>query len=82
MIFTKVLQKILKQHFKLWVKMQLHWKPLPKGKNKKVIGFMEDELGGKIKTKVVGLKVKTYSYLKDDCNENKNEKKGTKKRVI
>ena len=59
--------------------MQLHWKPLPKGKIKKVIGFMEDELGGKIKTKVVGLKVKTYSYLKDDCNENKNEKKRHKK---
>ena len=39
---------------------------------------MEDELGGKIKTKVAGLKVKTYSYLKDDSNENKNEKKAQK----
>ena len=28
--------------------MQLHWKPLPKGKNKKVNGLMEDKLGGKI----------------------------------
>ena len=58
--------------------MQLHCKPLPKGKNKKVIGLMEDELGRKIKTKVVGLKVKTYTYLKDDGNENKNEKKAQK----
>ena len=58
--------------------MQLHWKQLPKGKNKKVIRLMEDELGGKIKTKVAGLKVKTYSYLKDDSNENKNEKKAQK----
>ena len=36
-------------------------RPLPKGKNKKVIGLMKDELGGQIKKKVAGLRTKTYS---------------------
>ena len=33
-------------------------RPLPIGKNKKVIHFFKDELGGKIMTKFVGLKQK------------------------
>ena len=32
---------------------------------------MKDELGGKIKTKVVILKAKTYSYLIDDGSDDK-----------
>ena len=38
-------------------------RPLPKGKNKKVIGLMKDELGGGIITKFVALRPKTYSYM-------------------
>ena len=50
-----------------------------KGKNQKVIGLMKDELGGRIVTKFVGLRVKTYSYLIDDGSEDKKKAKGTKK---
>ena len=51
------------------------------GKNKKVIGLMQVELGGKIITEFVTLGPKTYSYLTDDCKEDKKAK-GTKKCVI
>ena len=56
-------------------------RPLPIGKNKKVIGLMKDELGGKIFTEFVTLRPKTYSYLTDDCKEDKKAK-GTKECVI
>ena len=56
-------------------------RPLPTGRNKKVIGLMKDELGGKIVTEFVTLRPKTYSYLTDDCKEDKKAK-GTKKCVI
>ena len=38
-------------------------RPLPMERNKKVIGLMKDELGGKIITEFVTLRPKTYSYL-------------------
>ena len=56
-------------------------RPLPTGKNKKVIGLMKDELGGKIMTEFGDLRPKTYSYLTNDCEEDKKAK-GTKKCVI
>ena len=56
-------------------------RPLPTGKNKKVIGLMKDELGGKIITEFVTLRSKTYSFLTDNGKEDK-EAKGTKKCII
>ena len=56
-------------------------RPLSTGKNKKVIGLMKDELGGRVITEFVALRPKTYSYLTDDCKEDKKAK-GTKKCVI
>ena len=50
-------------------------------KDKKVTGLMKDELGGKIMTKIVGIRPKTYTYLIGDGNNDKKAK-GTKKCVI
>ena len=51
--------------------------PLPTGKNKKLTGLMKDGLGGKVITEFAALRPKTYSYLTDDCKEDKKAK-GTK----
>ena len=53
-------------------------RPLPIGKNKKVIGLFKDELGGKITKEFCALRAKTYSYLTDDGSE-VEKSKGTKK---
>ena len=52
-------------------------RPLPTGKNKKVIGLMKVELGGNIIKEIVARRPKTYAYLTDDYEEHKKAK-GTK----
>ena len=56
-------------------------RPLPTGKNKKVIGLMKEDLGGKIMTEFAALRPKMYICL--TVHNNKNEKaEGTKKCLI
>ena len=55
-------------------------RPLPIGKNKKVIGKMKDELGGKIMTKFIALRPKLYAYKYNSKEEKKC--KGIKKCII
>ena len=55
-------------------------RPLPVGKNKKVIGLMKDELGGEIMKEFVSLQPKMYSYRVGN-SEPKNCK-GIKKCVV
>ena len=56
-------------------------RPLPVGLNKKVIGLMKDELGGKVMTEFVALRPKLYSYKKLDGLEDK-KCKGIKKYIV
>ena len=49
-------------------------RPLPIGKNKKVIGLSKDELGGRIIKELFVLRAKTYSYLMDDKKKSKGRK--------
>ena len=49
-------------------------RPLPKGRNKKVIGLMKHKLAGVIMNIFVGLRRKTYSYLMDNGSEDKKAK--------
>ena len=56
-------------------------RPLPIGKNKKVIGKFKDELGGKAMSEFCVLKAKTYAFKLDNDNEVKKVK-GTKKCTV
>ena len=55
--------------------------PCLRGK-KKGIGLMKDELGGKIMTEFVALRLKTYAYVIDDDDSEVKKAKGTNKCVI
>ena len=49
-------------------------RPLPIGKNKKVIGLFKDELGGKSIVEFCALRAKAYAYKLDDDTEMKKAK--------
>ena len=55
-------------------------RPLPVGKNKKVIGLMKDELGGEVMNEFVSLRPKMYSYRVGNTEPQKC--KGIKKCVV
>ena len=50
-------------------------RPLPIGKNKKVIGLLKDGLGGKIMGELFALRAKTYAYLINGFNDDDYDKK-------
>ena len=56
-------------------------RPLPIGKNKKVIGMFKDEISGEIMTEFCALRAKSYAFKLDDDTEMKKTK-GTKKCIV
>ena len=49
-------------------------RPLSTGKNKKIIGLVKHELGGRIIIEFVTLRLETFSYLTDHFKEDKKTK--------
>ena len=78
-IKTKDIAENVKERFD--TSNYIHDRSLPTGVNKKVIGLMEDELGGDIIAEFVALRPKAYSYITNDFIEMKKAM-GTKKCVV
>ena len=74
-----LLEKMLKLNLVLQIMNQIDH--CLKENNKRVIGLVKHELGGKIMTKFVGLRAKTYSYLIHDGSAVK-KREGYKKCVL
>ena len=72
MIFIKILQNMLKLGLIFQIMNQIDH--CLKGKIKKVVGLMKNELGGELIKRFVGQRSKTYNYLIGDCSEGKEQK--------
>ncbi|XP_022777903.1 uncharacterized protein LOC111319374 [Stylophora pistillata] len=59
-----------------------HSSGIPTGVNKKVIGMFNDEAGGKIIEKFIGLRAKLYSYKMFEDGKEEKKCKGVKKGVV
>ena len=80
--FYRDIAKAVKKRFDTRRYSKDNKRPLPIRENKKVIGVMKDELGGKIMTEFVALRVKMYAYRKIDKEVEEKRCKGTKKCVV
>ena len=77
-IITEDFYKDISDDVKIWFDTSNYnendKRPLPIGKNKKLIGLFKDELEGKIMKEFCALRAKTYAYLMDDDGEKKKAK--------
>ena len=51
------------------IMIKIDKRPLPTGKNKKVLAMFKDELGGKIMDKICRPRAKKYTFILDDNSE-------------
>ena len=79
-IFFSIFLMMLKNGLTRLTMIKMIKRPLPIGKNKKVLGLFKDELGEEVITEFVALRPEAYSYLNDYGNDHKKAK-ATKKCV-